>query len=127
MRKELEKELGKRESIIHAQNVFIKKPIEIYLNRETNKYVLGYEIKSYSNHRLIYKISKNLVNKIENPVKFERSVDINIQEDYRLSIKSTDTFWKIRTKNITLRSVPTRYENLQNLYGIIQKYGYTWY
>jgi len=128
VRKELEEKLGERKSIIHIQNIFLTKPMQIYISRETREYVIGYELKSYSQHNLMYKISKRLTKEIKNPIEFNNSVDINVQENYRLSIKSTDTIWKISAKNVTVRIIPTRYSNLQPLYGIIIKYGWrhTW-
>jgi len=128
MRKELEEKLGKRNSIMHIQNVFLTSPLNIYLSRETKNYVVGYEIKSYSNHKLVYKIRKDLVkdlvSKIKNQAEIRIGVDINVQEDYRLSIKSTDSLWKNKSKNVTVRIAPTKYQTLQQLYGAIVKYGW---
>ena len=122
--KQLEEELGKRKSIIHIQNIFLKNALNVYLDRETRGYMIGYELKFYSMHNLLYKISKNLVSEIRNPIQINTNVDINVNENYRLTIKSTDDVWKIRAKNVTMRIIPSRYDNLQPLYGTIEKYGW---
>jgi len=121
---ELKEMLGERKPIFHVQNIFIVKPLNIYIGRETEKYLIGYELKSYSVHRLVYKLEKKIISEPKNPITFGDKVDINVQEDYRLSIKTTDTLWKIRTKNVTMRITPTRYNNLQQLYGIIYRFGW---
>jgi len=124
IRKELEEELGKRKPILHVQNVFLSKPLNIYIDRETSIYIIGYEPKSYAVHSLMYKISKNLIEESKNPIIFNDKVNINVQENYRLSTKKTDNVWKIKSKNVVVRIAPSKYENLKPLYGIIQKFGW---
>ena len=109
----------KRESIIHAQNVFFTTPVNIFLSRETGRYIIAYEPKIYRTHYLLYKIDKQLVNKAENSVKFSTAVDVNIREDFRNSLKFNDPNSKIKGKNVVVRVVPTRYTELQPIYGMI--------
>jgi len=122
--KALEEELGKRQSLIHAQNVFLTNAINIYLDRQSQNYIIGYELKSYRTHYLLYKISKKLISEYKNPIKIKNTIDINVNEDYRLSIKKDDPNWEIKTKNVVVRITPTRYDNLKQLYGIIYRFGY---
>jgi len=109
----------KRESIVHVQNVFLVNPIRIYPARETEKYIVAYEPKIYRTHYLVYKISKDLLGKVENPIKIGKFVDINIREDFRKSIKFTDPNSSIEGKNVTVRIIPTRYYNIPPLYATI--------
>jgi hypothetical protein len=120
----LEKELGKRKSIIHIQNVFLTNSINIFLSRETEKYVIGYEQKFYRIHYLLFKISKDLVKEIQNPIKFENGLDIDVREDYRDSIKSSNPIWNVKMKNVVTRIIPTRYNSLMPLYGIFYYFGW---
>jgi len=102
----------KRNSIIHIQNVILSELNNIVPNRETQRYVIAYEQKSYRVHYLLYKVDKELVkDKIS-----ERRVDINIREDYRFKIKSTDTE-RVLMKNVVVRIVPTRYPSLDPIYA----------
>jgi len=109
----------KRESIIHVQNVFFTTPVNIYLARETGKYVIGYEPKHYRVHYLLYKISKELIGKAENPIKINNPVDINVREDFRNSLKFTDPNSRIEGKNVIVRIIPTRYNNISPLFATI--------
>jgi hypothetical protein len=109
----------KRESIIHAQNVFLTSPVNIVLNRETGKYYIGYEPKYYRVHFLCYKISRELISKVENSTRISTAVDINVREDYRYRIKKTDQSQDQLMKNVTIRIVPTRYSQLKPIYGMI--------
>ena len=121
-------ELGKRQSIIHIFNVFLTNPINVYLRRESAKYIIGYEPKKYRIHSLVYKFSKDLINKpqfdVVNQIQINTNIDINIREDYRNSIKANDPIWKIKTKNIIIRIIPTRHNDLQPLYGTFYTFGW---
>jgi len=114
--------VNKRKSILHALNVFLLNPIQIYPSRETSKYIIGYQPKIFRQHSLIIKISKELLNTIQNTVYANKAIDINIREDYRLTIKSTDSDTRLHTdnrmKNITIRIMPTRYPELTPIYAI---------
>jgi len=114
--------IPKRESILHAQNIFLTAPVNIYPHRETGKYVIGYEPKAYRVHSLLYKISKELTSKTENPIKIQIPVDVNIREDFRNSIKFSDPKTYGLMKNLVIRIVPTRYNNFRPLYGIIYQF-----
>lgn len=107
---------------MHAQNVFFTAPVNIFPRRETGKYIIGYEPKTYRVHSLLYKISKELIQKIENPTTINVNVDINVREDFRRTIKQTDPNSRIDGKNLTIRIVPTRYNNFRPLYGIIYQF-----
>ena len=109
----------KRESILHVQNVFLTNPIRIYLNRETQKYVIGYEPKIYRIHYLTYKISKELINKAENQIITNTNIDINVREDFRYTIKRTDARDNSIMKTVIVRIIPTRYAELKPIYGTI--------
>jgi len=109
----------KRESILHVQNVFLVNPIRIYLNRESQKYVIGYEEKHYRVHYLVYKLSKELIRKIENPIKINQAVDINVREDFRNSLKFTDPNTYGSMKTTIIRIIPTRYDDIPPLYATI--------
>jgi len=104
----------KRNSIIHVQNVILSELNNIVPNRETQRYIIAYEQKSYRVHYLTYKIAKELLRSEIN----KKPVDINIREDYRFKIKSTDTERGLM-KNIIARIVPTRYDSIQSVYGKI--------
>jgi hypothetical protein len=113
--------MDRRKSIIHIQNVFLISPIPIYIIRETERYLIGYEPKKYREHRLLYKIDKNLVNEpqfgVVNEVKIDVPIDVNAREDFRNTIKKSDPQWHIKSKNIAVRIIPTRYAELSPLYG----------
>jgi hypothetical protein len=65
----------------------------------------------------MFKISKDLISDSQNPIRFNTGLDINIREDYRYSIKMNDPKWAIKSKNITIRIIGTRYAELSPLYG----------
>ena len=109
--------IPKRESVLHAQNVFLSSPVNIFPRRETGKYIIGYEPKRYRVHYLVYKIDKKLVDKTLNKMEFNMAIDINIREDFRYSIKLSDPNSTVKGKNVVLRILPTRYANLQPIYG----------
>jgi len=115
----MEKIRVKRNSIIHVQNVFFTTPVNIFLSRETEKYIVGYEPKIYRIHFLLYKISKDLIRKIENPIKINNPVDINVREDFRNSLKFTDPNSRVEGKTVVVRIVPTRYHDISPLYATI--------
>jgi len=102
----------KRKSIIHIQNAFISKPINVYVARETDKYIIAYELKKYRAHSLLYKIEKSLVNSLD-----KAKVDINVREDYRWRFHVTDQEISNTMKNITVRIIPTRYEQYNTIYA----------
>ena len=104
----------KRNSIIHVQNAYLYNLGDIVPNRETDKYIIGYQQKVYRIHYLLYKISKELLrDKIS-----QKQVDINIREDFRWRIKMSDTE-KQMMKNVTVRIVPTRYQSYTVVYAKI--------
>jgi len=115
--------VDRRKSIIHALHVFLSTPIQVYPVRESTKYLIAYEPKKYRVHYLMYKFAKNLINEIQfntiNEIKIDTAVDINVREDYRLSIKANNPNWNFQTKNVIIRIISTKYTNLQPLYGII--------
>ena len=102
----------KRKSIIHIQNAFISKPINVYVARETDKYIIAYEMKQYRAHSLLYKIEKSLINNLG-----KAKVDINVREDYRWRFRVTDQEISNTMKNITVRIIPTRYEQYNTIYA----------
>jgi hypothetical protein len=120
--------MEKRKSIMHALNVFLVNPINVYLKRETQKYVIGYEPKHYRIHHLLFKFSKDLINNFQfntvNEIRINSNIDINIREDYRFSIKANNPIWNIKMKNIVARIIPTRHADLQPLYGMIYHFGW---
>ena len=111
--------LQKRESIVHAQNVFLSSPINIFPVRQTEKYVIGYEPKTYRIHYLIYKISKELIDNAENSIKNNLAVDVNVREDFRWTIKKNDPNDNSIMKTVIFRIIPTRYNQLHAIYGMI--------
>jgi len=104
----------KRNSVIHVQNTILSGLENILPVRETDKYVIAYEQKSYRIHYLLYKIAKELA-KGETA---NKRVDVNVREDYRWRIKMSDTE-KQMMKNITVRIVPTRYQSYTAVYAKI--------
>jgi len=116
--------LEKRKSIIHVQNIFLMNPINIYPVRTTEKYIIGYEPKEYRIHNLLFKISKDLINEPQDSITLNTGLDVNVREDYRYNIKANDPKWNIKTKNITVRIIPTRYTDLSPLYGTFYYFGW---
>ena len=102
----------KRRSIIHVQNAFISSPINLYVARETSRYIIAYELKNYRVHSLLYKIEKSLINNLG-----KAKVDINVREDYRWRFHVTDQEISNTMKNITVRIIPTRYEQYNTIYA----------
>ena len=115
--------VDRRQSIIHVLNVFLMSPLNVYPIRETSKYLIAYQPKVYRVHNLVIKISKELVNTPKDVIQIDKGVDINVREDYRLTIKSTDSGTRLNTdnkmKNITMRVISTRYNNLEPVYAIL--------
>jgi len=118
------RESPKRKSIVHAQNVFFTTPVNIFPNRETEKYVVGYEPKTYRIHYLTYKISKELIDNAENSIKNNVAVDVNVREDFRWTIKKNDPKADQLMKTVVLRVVPTRYTGLQPIYSMIFRFNW---
>jgi hypothetical protein len=124
--------MEKRESVIHILNTFLVNPINIYIARETEKYIICYEPKRYRIHNLVYKIEKDLVKGIqfkiqfkkENKIKLDTNIDINVRTDFRETIKEDDPQWYIKAKNITVRIVKTRYNEFSSLYSMIYQFYY---
>jgi len=118
----------KRESVIHVLNTFLVNPIDVYIVRETNRYVIGYEPKRYRIHNLVYKIEKDLVKGIqfkkENKIQLSANIDINVRADFRETIKKDDPQWYIKAKNITMRIIKTRYNEFSPLYSMIYQFYY---
>jgi len=118
--------VNKRKSVLHALNVFLTNPMSIYIVRQTDRYIIGYEPKKYREHRLLYKIDKNLINEpqfsVVNEVKINVPIDINVREDFRNTIKANDPQWHIKTKNITVRFISTRYNELPPLYATFYQF-----
>ncbi len=114
--------------ILNVQNVFLVNPIDIYIIRETEKYVVGYEPKRHTFHYLKYKISRELINEIkfdkENEIKINNAVDIEISK----KMKEISDKWEFNVKNVAMRIIPTRYNNLQSnlqsLYGTVYQFYY---
>jgi len=120
----MEEQSVRRESVLHAQNIFLTNPVNIFPVRETGKYIIGYEPKRYRIHYLVYKMDKQLINRTENPIKFNQAVDINIREDFRKTIKITDPANGSILKTVVLRIIPTRYTQLGSIYGVI--FSFNW-
>jgi hypothetical protein len=111
--------MDRRKSIIHVLNVFLTAPITIHPSRETSKYIIGYQPKVYREHNLLIKISKELINAPQSPIAINKAIDINVREDYRLKIRTTDESFNSKMKNITMRIIPTRYNNLEPIYATL--------
>ena len=120
--------VDKRRSIIHVQNLFLISPLNIYLKRQTERYIIGYEPKTYRIHNALFKIEKSLIGKPQfdttNIIQLNANVDINVREDFRNVIKTNDSRWGFKSKNITIRIINTRYNGLSPLYGIL--YTFNW-
>jgi len=111
-------------SILNVKNIFLVNPMDIYIVRETNRYVIGYEPKRYTFHFLIYKIDKSLISNVkfdkENKIRINRITDINVTKVQ----KDFSEKWEFNVKNVTMKIIPTKYNNLQSLYGIIYQFHY---
>jgi len=116
---EAKKQNIKRHSIIHVQNSILSGVENMVVARETDKYVIGYEMKQYRVHYLIYKVSKDLIRSQND----KKQVDINIREDYRLHVKNGDGNTDIM-KNVTVRIVPTRYQQYNTIYATFIKFSW---
>ena len=110
--------------ILNVQNVFLVNPINVYIVRETEKYIIGYEPKRHTFNYLQYKIFKTLLSKLmfnkENIVKIDRAVDIEISK----KMKEISDKWEFNVKNVIMELIPTKYGNLTQLYGIIYRFNY---
>ena len=103
-------------SILHVLNAKIQNFIPIRFNRETNQYSIFYEEKTYSIHKLIIKVQKNLNIINEN-------TDINVNKYSRLSIKFNTELTRLMlrpdtelSKTISMRIVKSKYTDLQLKY-----------
>ena len=69
------------------------------------------------------KISKELVNTSQDTIQINKAIDINIREDYRFRIKLTDKLTNVnqefKMKNIVMRIIPTRYNDLEPIYAVL--------
>jgi len=114
----------KVKQILNVQNVFLVNPIDIYMVRETEKYVVGYEPKRHTFHYLKYKISRELINEIkfdkENEIKINNAVDIEISK----KMKEISDKWEFNVKNVIMELIPTKHGNLTQLYGMIYRFNY---
>jgi hypothetical protein len=110
--------------ILNVQNVFLTNPINVYIVKETEKYIIGYEPKRYSFHYLKYKIDKTLTSKLmfnkENIVEFNKPVDINVSK----KMKEISDKWEFNIKDISVKIIPTKYGDLKPLYGIVYQFYY---
>jgi hypothetical protein len=112
--------MEKRESITHIQNLFLENPIDVYIKRENNNYIIAYEPKKHREHHLLFKISKNLVNNVKfdtiQKINFDKNIDINVRMVIESNYKTI--------KSIETRIIPTKYGNLPQLYGMV--YQFSW-
>jgi len=110
--------------ILNVQNVFLVNPINVYIVRETEKYIIGYEPKRHTFNYLQYKIFKTLLSKLmfnkENIVKIDRAVDIEISK----KMKEISDKWEFNVKNVIMELIPTEYNNSSKIYGIIYQFHY---
>jgi hypothetical protein len=119
--RQINQELGKRKSVIHVQNVFLVSPIDIYYVKETGRYIIGYEPKTYRIHSLVIKIDKKLLSQQSSVIEIKEQVDINVKEDYRIKVKENEPFIfnGIRT---VMRIVPSRYISVYNsMYAVVMR------
>ena len=114
--------------ILNVQNVFLVNTLNAYVKRETERYIIAYEPKRYTFHFLIYKIDKSLISNVEfdkeNKIRINRITDINVTKVQ----KDFSEKWEFNVKNITMRIIPTKYNNLQSnlqsLYGTVYQFYY---
>jgi len=110
--------------ILNVQNIFLVNQINVYVKKETEKYIIAYEPKRHTFHFLKYKISKSLISNVkfnkENGIRINKCIDI-IVEKY---LKEFSEKWEFNVKNVVVRIIPTKYNNLKPLYGII--YQFNW-
>jgi len=118
----------KVKQILNVQNVFLVNPINIYAKKEDAKYIIAYEPKKHTFHWLVYKIDKNLVSNIvfdkNNEIKINSAIDIDVTK----KLREISEKWEFNVKNITMRIIPTKYNNLQSnlqsLYGTVYQFYY---
>jgi len=108
--------------ILNVQNVFLVNPINIYAKKEDAKYIIAYEPKKHTFHWLVYKIDKNLVSNIvfdkNNEIKINSAIDIDVTK----KLREISEKWEFNVKNIIMRMISTKYNNLKPLYGIIYRF-----
>jgi len=111
-------------SILNVKNVFLVNPMDVYIVRETNRYVIGYEPKRHTFHYLKYMIDKTLISKLmfnkENIIEINNAVDINVKK----ILREFSEKWEFNVKNIVMRIIPTEYNNSSKMYGIIYQFHY---
>jgi len=112
----------KVKSILHVQNVFLINPINIYVKQEMEKYMIGYEPKRHTFHYLKYMIDKTLISKLmfnkENIIEINNAVDIDVD----IKLREISDKWEFNVKNVVMRMISTKYNNLKPLYGIIYRF-----
>jgi len=111
-------------SILNVKNIFLVNPMDVYIVRETNRYVIGYEPKRHTFHYLKYMIDKTLISKLmfnkENIIEINNAVDINVKK----ILREFSEKWEFNVKNIVMRIIPTEYNNSSKIYGIIYQFHY---
>jgi len=111
-------------SILNVKNVFLVNPVDVYIVRETNRYVIGYEPKRHTFHYLKYMIDKTLISKLmfskENIIEINNAVDINVD----IKLREISDKWEFNVKNVIMELIPTKHGNLSQLYGIIYRFNY---
>lgn len=111
-------------SILNVKNVFLVNPINIYAKKEDVKYIIAYEPKRHTFHWLVYKIDKNLVSNIvfdkNNEIKINSAIDIDVTK----KLREISEKWELNVKSVVMRIIPTKYNNLKPLYGIIYRFNY---
>jgi len=118
--------------ILNVQNVFLVNTLNAYVKRETETYIIAYEPKRYTFHWLVYKIDKSLISNVkfdkENEIKINNAVNIEINIEISKKMKEISDKWEFNVKNVVMRIIPTKYNNLQSnlqsLYGIIYQFHY---
>ena len=110
--------------ILNVQNVFLVNPINIYVKQEMEKYMIGYEPKRHTFHYLKYMIDKTLISKLmfnkENIIEINNAVDIDVD----IKLREISDKWEFNVKNVVMRMISTKYNNLKPLYGIIYRFNY---
>jgi len=108
--------------ILNVQNVFLVNPINIYVKQEMEKYMIGYEPKRHTFHYLKYMIDKTLISKLmfnkENIIEINNAVDIDVD----IKLREISDKWEFNVKNVVMRMISTKYNNLKPLYGIIYRF-----
>jgi hypothetical protein len=110
--------------ILNAQNIFLTNSLSIYVKKENNRYIIGYEPKRHTFHYLQYMIDKTLTSKLmfnkENSIRINREVDIEINK----KMKQFEEKWEFNVKSIIAKITATKYGDLKPLYGIVYQFYY---